>query len=128
MKGTNPRGDWSWKGPEKPKNKKRRKKNKQKKAGAGFYSSWEWKKLRYRVLKFYGPICMLCGATNKDGKRIVVDHINPIRRYPKLALSFDNLQVLCNDCNMGKSDCDDSDFREPIGGDAASHLREILKS
>jgi 5-methylcytosine-specific restriction endonuclease McrA len=54
---------------------------------------------------------MLCGAT----ERIVVDHIKPRRKFPELELDLDNLQVLCNDCNMGKSNDDYTDFRPKDG-------------
>jgi 5-methylcytosine-specific restriction endonuclease McrA len=76
-----------------------------------FYSSWKWKKLRYRVLLKYGAKCMLCGATKEEGAKICVDHIKPRGKYPELELEFENLQVLCNDCNMGKSNDDETDFR-----------------
>lgn len=92
----------------------RRKARKQRKAkptttikARSFYTSWEWKKARYETLKKYGPVCMLCGSDY----RIVVDHIKPVKKFPELALDPDNLQVLCNDCNMGKSNTDYSDFR-----------------
>lgn len=81
----------------------------------GFYRSWEWKKARFETLKRYGAICMLCGSD----KYIVVDHIKPRSKYPELELDLDNLQVLCNDCNMGKSNDDETDFR-PID-DELSH-------
>jgi len=77
-----------------------------------FYQSWEWKKLRYEAIKRYGPICMCCGSDY----RIVVDHIKPRRLYPELELDPDNVQILCNDCNMGKSYDDETDFR-PKGDD-----------
>ena len=41
----------------------------------------------------------------------MVDHIKPRSRYPALELTLTNLQVLCNDCNMGKSNDDETDFR-----------------
>lgn len=72
-----------------------------------FYSSWEWKKARFEILKRYGAKCMLCGSTH----RIVVDHIKPKRFFPDLALDLDNLQVLCDECNRGKSNDDYTDFR-----------------
>lgn len=80
----------------------------------GFYQSWQWKKLRYRVLKEYGPVCMCCGTSRDDGVRIVVDHIKPVSKYPELALDFNNLQVLCDDCNMGKSNIDMTDYRPEL--------------
>ena len=72
-----------------------------------FYASWEWKKVRFEVLKKYGPVCMLCNSR----ERIVVDHIKPRSKFPDLQLDPDNCQVLCNDCNMGKSNDDFTDFR-----------------
>lgn len=67
-----------------------------------FYNSWEWKRIRYQVLKERGARCSICGADNTNA-RIVVDHIKPLRQYPELALEKSNLQVLCDDCNKGKS-------------------------
>lgn len=89
-----------------------------KKPSSMFYSSWEWKKARYEALKRYGAKCMLCGSTH----RIVVDHIKPRRFYPELELCPENLQVLCNDCNQGKSYDDETDFRPKNhrGGDHVS--------
>jgi len=78
----------------------------EKKSG-DFYSSWAWKKLRFEVLKYYGAKCMLCGSE----ERICVDHIYPRKKFPHLEMSFDNLQVLCDSCNRGKSNDDYTDFR-----------------
>lgn len=55
---------------------------------------------------------MLCGRTPADGVKICVDHIKPRALYPALELEESNLQVLCNDCNMGKGRWDETDFRE----------------
>ena len=79
----------------------------QKTAAKLFYKSWEWKKARFETLKKYGSKCMCCGAV----ERIVVDHIKPRSKFPHLELDLNNLQVLCNDCNMGKSNDDTTDFR-----------------
>jgi 5-methylcytosine-specific restriction endonuclease McrA len=76
-----------------------------------FYDSWEWKALRFRALKDYGSKCQLCGATSKTDK-ICVDHIKPISLFWELRLDFENLQVLCDNCNKGKSNTDFTDFRE----------------
>lgn|SRR5574343_418649 len=78
---------------------------------AKFYDSWEWKKIRYEVLNKYGAKCMMCGAT-KETTKICVDHIKPISLYWDLRLDFNNLQVLCDDCNKGKSNIDETDFRK----------------
>lgn len=71
-----------------------------------FYNSWFWKKIRYEALRKAEGKCCLCGRSAKDGVRLVVDHIKPLREYPSLALDINNLQVLCFDCNKGKSNSD----------------------
>ena len=50
---------------------------------------------------------MVCGST----ERIHVDHIKPRSKYPELELDINNLQVLCEDCNIGKSNIDETDWR-----------------
>jgi 5-methylcytosine-specific restriction endonuclease McrA len=76
-----------------------------------FYESWEWRKLRFEVLTKYGARCMLCRDT--EGK-IVVDHIRPLSRHWDLRLDAGNLQVLCDACNMGKSNTAEDDFRPSL--------------
>lgn len=80
-------------------------------ANDGFYESREWKELRYRVLEKHGTDCQCCGAGRKTGAVVHVDHIKPRSRYPELQLDFDNLQVLCEACNIGKSNKFDTDWR-----------------
>lgn len=106
---------------------KKKSAKKRKQDSRKFYKSWEWKQLRYQVLNYYGRTCMCCGASSLDGKVMVVDHVRPVSKYPKLALDFHNCQVLCNDCNMGKSNTDETDFRpEQLEPEAESHIREIV--
>jgi 5-methylcytosine-specific restriction endonuclease McrA len=76
-----------------------------------FYDSDAWLKIRYRVLGKYGAQCMLCGSGWTPENPTQVDHIKPRSKYPDLAMDFDNLQVLCRDCNMGKGNVDETDFR-----------------
>lgn len=76
-----------------------------------FFESREWRELRYRVLLKHGRRCMCCGATPDQGVILHVDHVKPRSRYPELELSFDNLQVLCENCNLGKGAWDQTDFR-----------------
>lgn len=76
-----------------------------------FLSSYEWRTLRMVVLKKRGARCECCGATAKDGVRINVDHVKPRRQFPELALSEENLQVLCEECNAGKGSWDQTDWR-----------------
>lgn len=76
-----------------------------------FYVSWEWKRLSYDIKLERGRKCECCGAKAPD-VRIITDHIKPLRKYWSLRLVRSNLQVLCDDCNMGKGSRDETDFRE----------------
>lgn len=80
-----------------------------------FFQRQDWRSLRYQALKVYGRICALCRTT--DGK-MHVDHIKPRSLFPELALEFKNLQILCEACNLGKSNRDSTDFRttQPASG------------
>ena len=130
------KSDWSWKESETPNSKfirfknakntvKNKRKNKKRKNNGAkkksFYSTWEWKKIRFKVLEKYGAVCMCCNNT----ENIVVDHIKPITRFPHLKLKFDNLQVLCRDCNMGKSNDCFTDFRPE--SEVMKKQREIIQ-
>ncbi len=86
-----------------------------------FYQSWEWKRLRYDFLLVQGRRCMCCG-NHADNTRIVVDHIKPIRHHWGLRLDRNNLQVLCDDCNMGKGSRHENDFRPLPSSDWILHL------
>jgi hypothetical protein len=74
-----------------------------------FYLSKEWQMMRSRALARFGYKCMKCDAINV---RIEVDHIKPRSKYPELELSFENLQVLCADCNRIKSNLNETDYRK----------------
>ena len=76
-----------------------------------FFLSQAWRELRFQVLAKYGHRCHLCGATKAEAP-LHVDHIKPRAKHPHLELEFDNLQVLCRDCNMGKLDKFEDDFRD----------------
>lgn len=84
-------------------------------AGERLYRTQEWKKLRYRVLKEQGTVCVLCGASPRTGAEMHVDHILPKSLYPEKSLDYDNLQVLCSLCNEGKSNKDKTDWRNGGG-------------
>ena len=62
--------------------------------------------LRYDVMKRDGFKCVLCGASQKDGAKLHVDHIKPIAKGGKTEMS--NLRTLCDRCNSGKRDKYDS--------------------
>lgn len=73
-----------------------------------FYLSLEWKVLRYRALLHYGKKCLKCGIIDSE---MHVDHIKPISLYPDLKEDMNNLQVLCKECNLEKSNIHTTDYR-----------------
>lgn len=73
-----------------------------------FYKSREWRQVRYDALKRSSGKCECCG---KNKKPLHVDHIKPRSKYQKLELDIKNLQVLCDDCNLGKGARDETDWR-----------------
>lgn len=79
-----------------------------------FLESYEWRRLRYSAILLHGRKCMACGRTPDDGITIHVDHIKPRRKYPELALVLLNLQVLCHECNHGKGNWDETDWRPAV--------------
>jgi hypothetical protein len=92
-----------------------------------FLESYEWRRVRMVVLKRDGARCACCGATPTDGVRMHVDHIKPRKLFPELALDPANLQVLCEVCNHGKGNWDDTDWRGPAANDEQQqHIRSIL--
>lgn len=82
-----------------------------KQSSIDFYSSREWRILRYKVLVKYGAVCQCCGASRKNGAEIHIDHIKPRSKYPELELDINNLQCLCKECNLGKLHLDETDWR-----------------
>lgn len=92
-------------------------------AKEAFYKSWEWRTLRLKALQEHGRVCKCCG--NRPGMfyasgepvRIVIDHIKPISKYWHLRLDPSNLQPLCDECNQGKGNWDETDFRSPEAPD-----------
>lgn len=81
-------------------------------AEESFYDSDAWRDLRYRALSRNDGKCELCGSSKYDGAILHVDHIKPRSSHPELELSLDNLQVLCADCNLGKSNRSTRDWRQ----------------
>jgi hypothetical protein len=70
-----------------------------------FYRSYDWRRLRFDMLERnrarYGALtCECCLATT--ARQWHVDHVRPRSSHPELALEPANLQVLCQDCNLGK--------------------------
>ncbi len=82
---------------------------------ANFYKSYEWRKLRYQVIKRDGGRCLMCGSAPEDGAVLNVDHIKPLRANWSLRLDPTNLQTLCGICNHGKGNWDETDWRVSKG-------------
>lgn len=76
-----------------------------------FYRSKEWRRLRYQAFSEYGNKCCVCGRGPNDGMVMHVDHIKPRSLYPHLALTLSNLQIMCNECNVSKSNKDEVKWR-----------------
>lgn len=87
-------------------------KNQPKTDANSFYKSSGWRRIRYSALKESNGKCACCGAEAKNGAILHVDHIKPRSLFPELALDPNNLQVLCEPCNLGKSNFDEADFRQ----------------
>lgn len=120
-------GSWDWKPLESDvprlkvassingKDQRRKQSKREKLAGLSdkeFYISPQWRNLRVRVLSKYDCKCMMCGRSPKmHGIVIHVDHIKPRSKFPDLSLCFENLQLLCDDCNIGKSNKYETDYR-----------------
>ena len=78
-----------------------------------FYNTKRWLTLRFKALEKYGQRCMCCNRSAEDEVRIEVDHVYPRSKFPELEYEFANLQILCNLCNVGKSNTVIKDFRRP---------------
>ncbi len=76
-----------------------------------FYSSNAWRAVRYEAIKRSKGRCEACGMSPDDGAKLHADHVKPRSKHPRLALELSNVQILCLDCNMGKSNRDETDWR-----------------
>ena len=61
-------------------------------------------RLRFKVMQRDNFKCCICGASpaKNPSVELQVDHIIPWSKGGETV--FDNLQTLCSDCNLGKSD------------------------
>lgn len=73
-----------------------------------FYLTNRWLVLKAKVRNLYKCGCMKCGKTNCE---IHIDHIFPRSTYPELQYNFNNLQILCKECNEEKSNFNTIDYR-----------------
>jgi len=88
---------------------------------------YKWKKLRKIVLHRYGCRCMRCGITPTLKSDVHVDHIKPKSKYPDLKYEITNLQVLCSECNIQKSNLDCSDYRTEDQKEWATNYEEPIR-
>lgn len=64
--------------------------------------------LRFDVFVRDNYKCVICGSSANLGTRLHVDHIIPISKCGKSTIN--NLQTLCERCNIGKADKTQGDF------------------
>lgn len=63
-----------------------------------WYSTYQWRQLRARVIA-EEPVCRACGqAASTDA-----DHIVPRRQAPDLALLRENLRGVCHACHSART-------------------------
>lgn len=92
-----------------------------------FLDSKRWQNIRRSIFKIMGESCLRCGKS-KSETIIQIDHIKPRSKNPDKWYDFDNLQVLCIECNKYKSDKYELDFRTPqIKKDILQHRIIIAK-
>lgn len=80
-----------------------------KKTADPFYGREGWKRARQMALDRDVGLCVRCRdagryARDRHGRRVpvlatMVHHKKPLREYPELALSLDNLESLCDRCH-----------------------------
>jgi 5-methylcytosine-specific restriction endonuclease McrA len=76
-----------------------------------FYLTNQWLYLKKEVHKLYQCGCMKCGKIEGETH---IDHILPRSLHPELQYSIHNLQILCKDCNMEKSNKHNTDYRTEL--------------
>ena len=67
-----------------------------------FYNSAEWIKLSHKF-RSENRWCIKCLNNGRYTPTDDVDHIRPIKQFPNLAFSEDNLQPLCKKCHVDKT-------------------------
>lgn len=93
-----------------------------------FLSTPSWKAVRMEALTVLGNKCCCCGKSPATGETVSlhVDHIRPRKLFPQLALDLSNLQILCSDCNFGKGNWNEIDYRTDKQKEAISKFLKKL--
>jgi len=63
------------------------------------YESVAWRRVRLLALQRDNYLCRQCLRKKRITKATQVHHLKPIKGYPELALTLDNLESLCWDCH-----------------------------
>lgn len=100
--------------PKKARKKSNPKKKKKRVHREKRFSKNRWQEVRYEFLKTMKVRglkreCACCGNRHCE---MHVDHIKPKSKYPELMYDLNNLQLLCAECNLGKGNRDETDFRK----------------
>jgi 5-methylcytosine-specific restriction endonuclease McrA len=64
-----------------------------------FYNTKQWGQLAERKRKAERNECERCRAKGKHSQAKAVHHKKYLRLHPELALDYDNLELLCDDCH-----------------------------
>ena len=101
-----------------------------------FYVSWRWRKCRKEFAASKGNLCEKClargiiEAGSKD-RPLEVHHKVPLTAEnvndPKVALNWDNLQLLCKDCHEEEKDRVQKRWRVDAAGRVALDSPPIKK-
>jgi len=72
------------------------------------YQSPRWADIKKVIYSLYDFKCM---KFSNNQNEMHVDHICPVSKYPAMKWSINNLQLLCKNCNMEKSNVNENDYR-----------------
>jgi len=86
-----------------------------------FYDSNAWKVMRVVVFGYWGHCCLRCGSFDD----LHIDHVVPRSIAPELEMEFDNLQVLCESCNLEKSNKNSNDYRDQARRNPKPEILEL---
>lgn len=69
---------------------------------APFYNTAEWNELRERKRRAEHYECERCRAKGRYRPGRTVHHKKYLRQFPELAMDYDNLECLCEECHYGE--------------------------